>query len=1328
MGIEIPEALQWAAKYVVGAGDWPEGDETAMRRMADAYNTAATTLDDLGDDAQLVVNQLLSALDGETGTAIEEFWKTLAGDGGALSALTGLVRDQAGVLDDGANDIEHTKLMIIAQLVIFAIEMAAALAAMSTGVGAPAGAAAGAAARVATQAAIRLTMRQLLQRILTNVVQQAALGVLEEGGLDLGIRLLQAAKGDRELGRDDWTSVWQSSLSGAIGGALSGGLGRDGGLTSNVGEGPGNAVVNRGKQFLTDTATEAASDIGTQLAMAPITGQEVEIGLDTFTSAATGAAQNQLDSGNNGDQNNNDPDNGDNTTNESGDDSGNNSGDNNPDSGDSGNNDGGDNSNEDDNTSPQNQNTAPAGTNTGDNSGTQTQSQPQNQNQSQTQNQSQSQSQNETSSNHPSGHNTGNQTTTTSETETGDTNSTSGDTTSSNGTGDNNAPTNTGDSNSNGTGADNSPGDTGTPSQPTTPPQGETPPPNNSQSPDTDSQPGTTGQPSAPQNQTPPSTHEDPAPPTTSPDSPPPSTPQHQGTPSAPGNSNAPETTGSPTTTGTPAGATTTNEGTPGTTDSPTNTGTPDITTAPTNTGTPSNSGTPSSLNLHTGAPSSLTLHTDNPANTQTPTNQPSPATTSTPATPSAPTTPPSPSSPAQPPSPAPTPPNQQSTAPSSAPTDTTTASATATAPSATLPPPTTHSTDTPRPVSTSTDSISPTAASPAPPRTTPNIPPTPHPANRLTEPRSADRPTGRTPSSTGTNPSQSARPTNPNQHTQTENETEPPHSTTPVAPSPERPADDPQTSSPRSADSHNPNDTAAPDSDPRVQPNTTDSDTPTPDHSDNDPHPADTGTELPPQTPNQQNPPPTPEPPTTHTPSTPRENTTTGTPDNPRPEAPATNTTPASAPLYDFSDPAAHRNRTRLPDWWPRAENTTHPATDTGTARGDRQPSRTSSTASTWTRAPLPDVRAPESTPSQLSNHPEGSEQRPTAPDLPRIRTSPAYAISGNETAPALRPSSAPSPYNSTGAGIPTTNYPHTAEAPTSTGANPPNHQNTPSAPVRRFSTNVDGERFGEQFLGPTRDSLAPNEFRELYQYTVNSWINFVLREPDPSGYLNNLAQAHNTYLTLSTLTGTNYMPTLDHLNWLRSHPGVTTQQRQVIDSILMSPDPVDSIRGIWSQAGTYWAMWKDFGQPPTVDVLGAHCRGLDQALTQPIPERVEVVRGLRSVHFFTIDENGTELGPGGDPHQLVGTRQIEPGYISSSLGATPPPQFNHQFRMELEIPPGTPAVWMGRRSNFPDQRELILQRGMEYEITEVIENPPGERYNGVRYLLRARIVENNS
>ncbi len=67
MGIEIPEPLQWAAKYFVGAGDWPEGNETAMRRVEAAWTGSAETLRGLDSEATYVVKAAISALDGETG-------------------------------------------------------------------------------------------------------------------------------------------------------------------------------------------------------------------------------------------------------------------------------------------------------------------------------------------------------------------------------------------------------------------------------------------------------------------------------------------------------------------------------------------------------------------------------------------------------------------------------------------------------------------------------------------------------------------------------------------------------------------------------------------------------------------------------------------------------------------------------------------------------------------------------------------------------------------------------------------------------------------------------------------------------------------------------------------------------------------------------------------------------------------------------------------------------------------------------------------------------------------------------------------------------------
>ncbi|TQM30413.1 hypothetical protein FB390_2038 [Nocardia bhagyanarayanae] len=72
-----PEPLQWAAKYVVGAGDWLESDETAMRRVESAWTGSADTLRGLDSEATHVVKAAVSALDGETGAALTSHWEKL---------------------------------------------------------------------------------------------------------------------------------------------------------------------------------------------------------------------------------------------------------------------------------------------------------------------------------------------------------------------------------------------------------------------------------------------------------------------------------------------------------------------------------------------------------------------------------------------------------------------------------------------------------------------------------------------------------------------------------------------------------------------------------------------------------------------------------------------------------------------------------------------------------------------------------------------------------------------------------------------------------------------------------------------------------------------------------------------------------------------------------------------------------------------------------------------------------------------------------------------------------------------------------------------------
>ncbi|WP_157106205.1 toxin glutamine deamidase domain-containing protein [Nocardia sienata] len=291
MGIEIPGALQWVAKYVVGAGDWPEGDETAMRRVATAWKDMATALDESGDDAALVMRDVLAALDqGQTHTALAEHWgKVGGGDDSALPMLVAYCESLSRDLDDTALDIEHTKMVIIASMVLLAAELTIALATAWTGVGA----AAGAAAKVATQAGIRMAIRALIERVITNTTARAVgrvalkgakWGVLEGTATELAPHLIQIARRDRQsLDGDDWKALWDSAKAGGIGGAVGGGLG-----SNALGAPLANRATSPLGRVAADLGIESAAGVAGNVAGTVSVGGDLT--LETFTSGAVGSA------------------------------------------------------------------------------------------------------------------------------------------------------------------------------------------------------------------------------------------------------------------------------------------------------------------------------------------------------------------------------------------------------------------------------------------------------------------------------------------------------------------------------------------------------------------------------------------------------------------------------------------------------------------------------------------------------------------------------------------------------------------------------------------------------------------------------------------------------------------------------------------------------------------------------------------------------------------------------------------------------------------------------------------------------------------------------
>ncbi|GGK40267.1 toxin glutamine deamidase domain-containing protein [Nocardia camponoti] len=304
MGIEIPGELQWVAKYVLGAGDWPDGDETAMRRVADGWTAMASALNTIDDDALKALNSSLSALSaGQTHTELATIRDALLkGDQSGFTSLRKWCEKQAEILEDGANDIEHTKLVIIGTMVIAAIEIAATA---WTGIGLIASAA----GRVAAQVAVRIAVRQLIARMLTRgaakaagrlALRGAAFEALEEGGTDLGARLIQVGQGNRSLDKFGVSDFLLATGAGAVGGAVGGVLGGAGGALADNASGAASKFVGH---TVAGATTELGADLSAQVAAAGanslLTGQDfkLDIGVDTFTSAGAGGVQSSIENG-----------------------------------------------------------------------------------------------------------------------------------------------------------------------------------------------------------------------------------------------------------------------------------------------------------------------------------------------------------------------------------------------------------------------------------------------------------------------------------------------------------------------------------------------------------------------------------------------------------------------------------------------------------------------------------------------------------------------------------------------------------------------------------------------------------------------------------------------------------------------------------------------------------------------------------------------------------------------------------------------------------------------------------------------------------------------
>lgn len=197
------------------------------------------------------------------------------------------------------------------------------------------------------------------------------------------------------------------------------------------------------------------------------------------------------------------------------------------------------------------------------------------------------------------------------------------------------------------------------------------------------------------------------------------------------------------------------------------------------------------------------------------------------------------------------------------------------------------------------------------------------------------------------------------------------------------------------------------------------------------------------------------------------------------------------------------------------------------------------------------------------------------------------------------------------------------------------------------RFKTNSAGEAYGDAELGDTFDHVISDAERHaVFEYTRQSWpYNPILRAEE---------------------MGFNPQALLDHLLGI---PGPRAALIKTFD-----------------------------GKVPTLADIYHRADLVHKATSHPLPHSVETQRGLQDIDFM----KGYD---GHDPASVIGKTQSDNAIMSTALGEKPPPIDGQEpvYRLHLDLPKGQDGMWLGHRSKYPDQRELLLPKGTHYTVTRV-------------------------
>jgi hypothetical protein len=129
MAVQVPPEVNWLLDILCGQS-WPEGDEDALRRCAQAWQEAAQALGDLAGYLDSSAQHVLASADSMSADDYNNFWKNYIHDGdGTYVDLFKQCEPLVKQLFAQANEVEYTKIVIVVTLILTAIQIAIAIAA-----------------------------------------------------------------------------------------------------------------------------------------------------------------------------------------------------------------------------------------------------------------------------------------------------------------------------------------------------------------------------------------------------------------------------------------------------------------------------------------------------------------------------------------------------------------------------------------------------------------------------------------------------------------------------------------------------------------------------------------------------------------------------------------------------------------------------------------------------------------------------------------------------------------------------------------------------------------------------------------------------------------------------------------------------------------------------------------------------------------------------------------------------------------------------------------------------------------------------------------------